>query len=141
MCTYNYFQGERMRKAKTGERAPFWCTLLVFNRADGQCFMLPVGIHQAKEYSQDLHNNIPLELKVHHTPSEYMNRYGWLNAMVQLFNICGASPVNNHILFFNGHNSHFDNRALKQTQSKNIQPFMLKAGESINDQPNDNGPN
>ena len=26
-------------------------------------------------------------------------------------------------------------------QSKNIQPFILKAGYSINDQPNDNGPN
>ena len=26
-------------------------------------------------------------------------------------------------------------------QIKNIQPFILKAGDSINDQPNDNGPN
>ena len=26
-------------------------------------------------------------------------------------------------------------------QSKNIQPFILKSGDSINDQPNDNGPN
>ena len=26
-------------------------------------------------------------------------------------------------------------------QSKNIQPFILKVGDSINDQPNDNGPN
>ena len=26
-------------------------------------------------------------------------------------------------------------------KSKNSQPFILKAGDSINDQPNDNGPN
>ena len=26
-------------------------------------------------------------------------------------------------------------------QSKNIQPFILKAGDSINDHPNENGPN
>ena len=36
VCTYKYFQGERMWKVQTGERAPFYCTLLVFTRADGQ---------------------------------------------------------------------------------------------------------
>ena len=36
ICTYKFFQGERMWKVKTGERAPFWCTLLVFNQSDGQ---------------------------------------------------------------------------------------------------------
>ena len=61
--------------------------------------------------------------------------------MNQFSNICGASPVNNQILFLYGHNSHFNNRALTQMQSKNIQPFILKAGDYINDQPNDNGPN
>ena len=25
VCAYKYFQGERMRKAQTGDRAPFWC--------------------------------------------------------------------------------------------------------------------
>ena len=35
VCTYKYFQGEIMWKVQTGERAPFWCTLLVFTGADG----------------------------------------------------------------------------------------------------------
>ena len=61
--------------------------------------------------------------------------------MSQFSNICGASPVNNQILFFDGHDSHFNDRALTQMQRKNIQPFILKAGESINDHPNNNGPN
>ena len=61
--------------------------------------------------------------------------------MTQFSNICGASPVNNHILFFDGHDSHFDDRALTHMQSKNIQTSILKAGDSINDHPNDNGPN
>ena len=61
--------------------------------------------------------------------------------MTQLSNICGASPVNNQILFFDGHDSHFGNRALTQMQSKNIQLLILKLGDSINNQPNDNGPN
>ena len=81
VCTYKYFQGERMWKVQTGERAPFGCTLLVFIRADGQCFMPPVIIHQSKEYSKDLHHNIPLDWTVHHTPSGYMDRYRWLKAM------------------------------------------------------------
>ena len=70
-----------------------------------------------------------------------MYRDGWLKAMTQFSNICSASPVNNQILFFNGHDSHFDGRVLTQMQSKNIQPFILKAGDFINDQPNDNVPN
>ena len=70
-----------------------------------------------------------------------MDRDRWLKTMTQFSNICGASPVKNQILFFDGHDSHFDDRALTHMQSKNIQPFILKAGDSISDKPNDNGPN
>ena len=86
-------------------------------------------------------NNIPLDWTFHHTPYGYMDRYGWLKAMNQFSNICGVYPVNNKILFFDGHDINFDKRALTQMQSKNIQPFLLKVDNSINDQPNDNGPN
>ena len=126
---------------QTGDRAPFWCTLLVFTIAYGKCFMPPVIVHQANEYSQDLHYNIPLDWTVYPTSSRYMDRDGCIKAMIQLSNICGASPVNNQIIFFDGHDSHFKDRALIKMQRKNIQPFILKAGDSINDQPNDNGPN
>ena len=61
--------------------------------------------------------------------------------MTQFSNICGASPVNNQILFFDGNDSNFGNNSLTQIQSKNFQPFILKVGDSINDQPNDNTPN
>ena len=130
-----------MWKVQTGERAPLCFTLLVFNRAGGRLFMPPVVVHQAKEYSQDLHHNIPFDWTVHHAPSVYMDRDGCLKAMTQFSNICGTSPVNNQILFFNGHDSHFDDRALTQMQMENIQPFILKVGDSINNQPNDSGPN
>ena len=66
---------------------------------------------------------------------------GWLKSMNQFSNLCGSSPVNNQILFFNGKGSHFDKYALIQMKCKNIQPFALKAGDSINYKPNDNGPN
>ena len=70
-----------------------------------------------------------------------MDRDGLLKSMNQFSNIRDASPVNNHLLFLDGHDSYFDNRALTQMQSKNIQPLILKAGDSINDQSDDNGPN
>ena len=97
--------------------------------------MPPVIIHQAKEYSEDLHHNIILDWTVHHTSSGYMDRDRWLKAMTKFSNICGASPVNNQILFFDGHDSHLGDHDLTQMLSKNIQPFILKAGDSINDQP------
>ena len=61
--------------------------------------------------------------------------------MTKFSNTCGASPVNNQILFFSGHNIQFNNCALTQMQRENIQIFILKAVESINDQPTDNGHN
>ena len=67
-----------------------------------------------------------------------MDRYRWLKDMTQFSNILGASPVNNQILFFDGHNIHFDDRALIQTKIKNIHHLILKAVESINDNPNEN---
>ena len=52
ICTYNYFLGEKMQKVQIGQRAPFWCTLLVFTRADRQCFMSPIIVNQENQYSQ-----------------------------------------------------------------------------------------
>ena len=134
-------KGKECGNFQTGERAPLWCTLLVFTRANGQCFMPPIVVHQAKDYSQDLHHNIPLDCTVHHTPYGYIDRDGWIKAMTKFSNRCGASPVNNQMIFFNGHDSHFDGCALTQMQKKNIHPFILKVSDSINYQPNDNGPN
>ena len=70
-----------------------------------------------------------------------MDRYGWIKSMNQLSNVCGASPINNEMLFFDGHGSHFKNGALIQMMCKNIQPFVLKSGDTTNDHTNGNGPN
>ena len=70
-----------------------------------------------------------------------MDRDGWIKVILKLSNKCSASPVNNNILFFDGHNIHFDNHAPTQIQKKNTQYFILKVGDSINDHTNDNMPN
>ena len=124
-----------MCKVKTGEWAQFWCTLLIFTWAYGKYFMPTIIVHQAKEYSEDIRFNIPLDWTVHHTPSDYMDRYGWIKYMTQLSNICNAYPFNNQIIFFDGNEIHFDDSALIHTI------FALKAGEPVNYQPNDNGAN
>ena len=49
--------------------------------------------------------------------------------------------MNPQVLFFGGHDSHFDDRATHILQSYHTSPFILKAGDSTNDQPNENGPN
>ena len=84
-------------------------------------------------------HNISLDWTVHHKSSVYMDRDGWLKDMNQLTITYGSSPVNSQILFSDVHDSHFDGSDLPQTQWKNIQPFILRAGDSINYQPNDNG--
>ena len=52
--------------------------------------------------------------------------------MTQFSNICGTSPVNKQTIFFDGHDSHFDERALRLMKCRKIQPFVLKAGDSTN---------
>ena len=103
--------------------------------------MSPIIVHQYKEYSEDLHFNIPLDWTAHHKPPGYMDRDGWLKSMTQFSNVCGASPVNNRILFFDGHDSHFDDCTQRQMKCKNTQPFVLKSGKYGNYQTNDNGTN
>ena len=75
--------------------------------------MPPIIVHQAKDYSEDLYYNVPLDWIVHHIPSGYMDRDGWLQFMTQFSYVCGASPVNNQILFFGGHRIHFNSGALR----------------------------
>ena len=55
--------------------------------------------------------------------------------------LSGASKGNIQILFYDGHDSHWDADALDIMATSFVQPFVLKAGNSENDQPNDNGSN
>ena len=76
VSTYKFFMGKHIWKSQTGERAPFRCTDMIFNRADGECFMPPMIVHQAKNYTQDLHWNLPSDWLVHNTLSGYIDRDG-----------------------------------------------------------------
>ena len=133
--------GECIWKSQTGERPPFWCTALIFTRDDGQCFIPPIIVHQKENYTQDIHWNLPSDWLVHNTPSGYINMDGWMKEMSLFSRTCGAIKIKPQVLLFYGHDSHFDDRATHLIRYHHISPFILKAGDSTNDQPHDNGPN
>ena len=133
ICTYRLFQGERITKVHNWERAPFWCTLLVFTKADGQCLRTPIILNQSKEYSQYIHLNIPLDWIFRHTQSGYMDREGWLKTMTKFSNICSAPPINNQILFY-GHGSHFE-RWRTKTNGVQKHPTLCTKSNQLHQQP------
>ena len=100
--------------------------------------MHTIIVNQTNDYSQYIQFNITLNWIVHHTQSGYMDRYRWLKATTQLFTICGASTINNQIIFFDGYGSHFYNHAVHYKEDQNIQPLFLKRGDYENNQLNDN---
>ena len=123
------------------ERAPFYCNSLIFTRADDQCFITHLIVNQAENYTQDIHWNLPSDWLVHNTPSGYMDRYGWMKAMSLFSRTCGDRKLNTHVLFFDGHYIHSDDKATHIIWSQHISPFILKDGDSTNYQTNDNEPN
>ena len=133
--------GECIWKSQTWERDPFWCNSLIFTRADGQCFMPPMIVHQLENYTQDLHWNLPSDWLVHNMSSGYMDKYGWMNAMSLFSRACIYSNINQQVLLFDSHDRHVDDRSTNIILSHHISPFILKVGDSTNDQPNYNGPN
>ena len=141
VCTYKLFTGDRLWSNKTGEISSLWCTSLIFTRSYGQCFIPPVVVHQSTHYTQDLHYNIPSDWIVQNSPSGYMDRYGWHKSMSHFASMCFSSPLNTQVLFYDGYDSRFDDRALNILHKHNIQYFILKTGDSVHDHPNDNGPN
>ena len=141
VCTYNSFTGDRLWRTNTGDRAPFWCTALIFIHAGGQCFVPPVVVHQRTRYSEDLHYNTSRDWAIHNLPSGYMDRGSWHKSMSHFSFVCFYFPLNTQVLLYYGHDSHFGGRVLEILRRHNIYYFILKAGYSVHDQPNDNGKN
>ena len=67
LCTYKFFTGDRIWSTPTDERYPFWSAALIFNRADGHCFIPPVVVHQRTHYSKYLRCNIPSDWVIHNS--------------------------------------------------------------------------
>lgn len=75
------------------------------------------------------------------TSSGYMSKRIFRVWATKFVECCAPTPGNGHILFIDGHDSHFEPTALKYLYDQGIFVFFLKANDSINDQPLDMGPN
>ena len=87
-------------------------------------------------YTQDIHYNIPSDRSVHNSPPQYMDRDGWHKSMEPFLSMSCYSPLNHQVLFYDDHDSHFDDRELKILWRYHIQYFILKSGYSVHNQQN-----
>jgi hypothetical protein len=78
-------------KTQTGERALFWCTVLFFTQADGQCFIAPTIVHQGSELTANMFWGIPGNWVSHVMPSGYMDRDGWYKTINNFSKMSGKS--------------------------------------------------
>ena len=130
-----------MWSTQTGERAPFWCTVIIFTCAGGHIFVLHVVVHQRTHYAQDLHYNIPRNWVVQNLSPGYMDLYCWHKFMSHFPSMCVSSPINYQVLLYDGHDSHFDYRVLNILHRHHILSLILRSGDSVHDKPNNNGQN
>ena len=66
-----------------------------------------------------------------------MERDGWMKSIIHFKIVCGSNNINKQVLLYDGHVSHFENRAIYILLYHHIKTFTLKAGDSGNDQTND----
>ena len=64
-----------------------------------------------------------------------------MKAMMHFKNVCVANKHTPKVLFYDGHGSYFDCRAVNILLSHHIKPFILKEVDSENGHSNDDVPN
>ena len=77
----------------------------------------------------------------HNKPYEYMERDGWMKAMMHFKTVFGANNLNPKVLFYDGQYRHFDERYIHILHYNHIKPFVLNASDPGKHPSNDNGPN
>ena len=65
---------------------------------------------------------------------------GCMKSTMHFNYVCGSKKINTQVLLYDGHDSHFEEKAIQILRSDHIKPFVLKVGDPRNDQKNDNGP-
>ena len=78
----------------------------------GQCFIPLVLMHQSNHYTQVLHYNIPSDWVSHNLLSVYIDSYGCHKSIAHFCSIHCSSTINTQVIFYEGHVSHFYDRAV-----------------------------
>lgn len=136
--------GERPFHAQTGERNVFWTTILFATCADGMNLIDPMIVHQGgtdTDMPMKFVDGLGEDWVVSATSSGYMDQDSFYAYAVHFVQQTGASAENVKFLFIDGHDSHWSVKALAHFHNNFVFVFFLKSQNSINDQPNDMGPN
>ena len=70
-----------------------------------------------------------------------MNYDGWFKSIAQFAHMYRSLKKNKNILLRGDDGSRFDPNSMDLMASKRVQPFIPKADNSTNNQPNENGEN
>jgi hypothetical protein len=144
LATFSWGSKMRAFRGTSNEKSTFWVSVLFASRADGGMNIPPMLVHQdgaMHTISGDKIMNLEGNTVVHSTSSGYMDKEGF-RAYVQHF-AHHVQPQKGHLqyLYIDGHDSHFDHTAMDGALSLHVRVMLLKANDSVNDQPQDNGMN
>jgi hypothetical protein len=104
----------------------------------------PTIVHQGgtdTSFPAHFANGLPPDWGVHATQSGYMDKAGFRIVADHFVRDFEPTKENPHFWYIDGHDSHWDLKTIKWLQGQHVYVLFLKANDSINDQPNDNGPN
>jgi len=145
---------ERAFILQSDEHAPFWVSVILTACANGD-LLAPIIIHKGGSEGSMPGNfvmNLPNEYRVTATKSGYSDHDSFKIAGSVISKYLSDKIVGNDdglssqrngssILYLDGHDSHFDLETHQYFLQENVYCRFLKANDSINDQPLDNGIN
>ena len=109
--------------------------------ADGHAFIPPCIVHKGSKFTEGHTIYLPDNWIIHLTESGYMDRDGYFKVITMFAKFSGATETNPQFLYQDAHDSHWDPDALSFAAANHVYVFFLKAQNSEEDQPLDNGPN
>ena len=142
---------DRQIQIKSAERASFHNSLLVGNNATGDLDTEaePFIIKQSADtelrgdltWKLDKYEASGLEIGIGHSPSGYSTQDIFDRMIRRLVLKCKCSVTDPHFAFFDAHDSHMGPDTLQFCLDRGMHVFFFPSNNSINDQPEDNGPN
>ena len=66
---------------------------------------------------------------------------GWIRATHHFSSMCGSSPLNPKVIFYDVHEIYFDDRKINVFWGHQVQYLILKSDYSVHNHPDDNEPN
>jgi hypothetical protein len=128
----------------TGEKHAFTTTVWYWTRADGTVKIPPLIIHQGgddEKMPAQFSYGLPDDWMLHCTQSGYNDHDGFKAICAQFVKYSEAGAENPQYAFMDAHESHWDSAAIDYFAANHVHLMFLRSNASIQDQPNDNGPN